>query len=417
MSVHNRRAKRGGGLRWAALAGALLLGLLSAAPAARAVHVHVDPEVSYADYPETFTVAVMAADFDSTRGCTVDLEFDPAVIDFVGAERGQLFHDYTPPYGCYWSVQDLGTHARVEVFIIPEDECVAGPGEMLRLTFGALPGHAESPLHFLSATVRDCDGAPISPLTTSDGRAVVGPEAELHFDPDPKWIYGPEPVGLSLSVGPVDSLRGFQVYFEYDNTAVEFDSALVGELFGGEAPPNPLWWYVKQETPNRVRVEGVVLGPGLFVNGPGELANLRFAALIDSGETPVTFYQWRVWDVDTDEFYPVGADDGLISIWFGAQGVGAGAAAAPRLQPLSVNPGPRAAFRWEGAPAQGGKAAIYDIAGRVVREFTPRWLGGGDAELLWDGRDAAGKLAPCGVYWLRVGTAGARAGARVVIAR
>jgi hypothetical protein len=395
------------------------LGLALAAPA-WAVHVYLEPDISYATYPETFTVSVMGADFDSTRGCTVNLQFDPAVIDFVGAERGQLFRDYTPPYGLYWSVQDFGTYLRVEVFIIPEDECVAGPGELLRLNFAALPGHGECVLHFLSATVRDCEGAPIEPVVTSDGQAVIGPEAELFFAPDPKIVFGPEPFDLSLSVGVIDSLRGFQIYFDYDNTAIDFDSAMVGALLGGETPPDPLWWYVREESPTRVRVEGVILGPGLFVNGPGELVHLKFAALIDSGETPIVFHEWHLWDVDTDEFHPVEVDDGLIIINIWAQGVGgpAGAGGAPpRLVPLSGNPGPIAAFRWEGAGAFGGKATVYDISGRVVREVAPRWTGDGRAAVIWDGRDAKGMLAPCGVYMLRVGTGGSRAGTRVVITR
>lgn len=422
MNKQGTGAARGGARRGARWAVGLLLGVLLRVPVAGAVDVYIEPEISYAEYPETFTVSVMAADFDSTRGCTVSLEFNPGVIDFVSAERGALFQDYTPPYGLYWAVQDNGTYVRVETFIIPADECVAGPGELLRLTFAALPGHAESPLHFLSATVRDCEGAPIEPVVTSDGRAVIGPEAELFFAPDPKIVSGPEPFDWSLSVGPIDSLRGFQVYLDYDNTAIDFDSALVGELLGGTSPPDPLWWYVKEESPTQVRIEGVILGPGLFVNGPGELIHLKFAALIDSGETPVIFHEWHLWDVDTEEFVPVNVDDGLVIIMTWAQGVGEGApagagAAAPRLLPLSGNPGPTAAFRWEGAPALGGKAAIYDISGRVVREVAPRWPGGGDVELFWDGRDAAGKLAPSGVYWLRVGTAQGRAGARVVIAR
>ena len=422
MSGYGTRADRGRAPRWAVIAGMLLLGLLAVAQPVWAVHVYIDPEISYAEYPETFTVSVMAADFDSTRGCTINLEFNPSVIDFVSAERGLLFDDYTPPYGLYWAVQDNGTYVRVETFIIPADECVVGPGELLRLTFAALPGHAESPLHFLSATVRDCEGAPIEPVVTSDGRAVIGPEAELFFAPDPKIVSGPEPFEWSLAVGPIDSLRGFQLYLDYDNTAVEFDSAMVGDLLGGASPPNPLWWYVKRESPTQVRIEGVILGPGLFVNGPGELIHLKFAALIDSGETPVVFHEWHLWDVDTHEFMPVNVDDGLVIIMTWAQGVGEDAqsgqgAAATRLLPLSGNPGPSAAFRWEGAPALGGKAAVYDISGRVVREVAPRWTGDGAAELLWDGRDAAGSLAPCGVYWLRVGTAGARAGVRVVIAR
>jgi hypothetical protein len=421
MSGTSTRSTSGARRRTLSAAAILAVGLLALAGSARAVHVYVEPELSYATYPETFTVSVMAEDFDMSRGYTLDLTFDSGKIDFVAGERGQLFHDYAPPFGLYWSVQDLGNQVSVECLIIPEDECVAGPGEILRLTFAALPVQGETALHIASATVRDCEGAPIVPVVTSDGRAVVGPEAELFFDPDPKIVFGPEPFEVSLSVGPVDSLRGFQVYLDYDNTAVEFDSAKVGALFGGENPPNPLWWYVREESPTRVRVEGVILGPGLFVNGPGELIDLHFAALIDSGQTMIRFQQWHVWDVNTDEFYPVATDDGLVLIDYHLMDVGEPSARAEssglRLVPLTANPGTTHAFRCEGWRGAASAVQVYDISGRIVREVTPRRLEDGLWEFDWDGRTATGALAPRGVYLLRVGADWPRVVAKVVVSR
>ncbi len=397
----------------------------------RAAEVACEPGIVYATYPEEFTVSVMAAELDSLRGYEIEIEFATDLMDFVHAEPGELLHDFTPPYGLYWSVLDQGHVVRIECLIIPEDECVAGPGEILRLTFAALDARGESPLHFALATLRDCDGAPILPVNTRDGLAVIGPEAELFIDPDPKYVFGPEAFEVSLEVGPVDSLRGFQIYLRYDSTKIDFDSALVGDLMLPD-PPYPLWWYVREESPSLVRIEGVILGPGLFVDGPGELIKLHYTALIDSGSTEIEFDQWHVWDVNTDEFYPVAVDDGLVIIDYHLQGVPDGGdgdatwgarrgdaarAGGLRLWPAASNPGNGARVLCEGRSPELLRAVVYEVSGRMVQHIVPCDLGGGRCSVVWDGCDARGRRAAPGVYLLRITAAGVGVTQRVALAR
>jgi len=300
--------------------------------------------------------------------------------------------------------------------VIPEDECVDGPGEILRLTFAACDARGTSPLHFAAATVRDCAGVPILPLVMHDGTAVIGPQATLYFDPDPKYVWAEDPFSVSMMTGPVDSLRGFQVYLEYDPTVVEFDSALVGDLLAESA--YPLWWYVYEESPSRVRIEGVVLGPHLAVNGPGELVDLYFTAVNWPDTTEIVFSQWRVWDVDTVEFLPVAVDNGLVIVFPGLQGVtpngqAAGSPAPLALRPADGQPGAAAAFTCEvGGRAADLRADVLDVGGRRVSALTPRLAGATRAWIEWNGRDAAGAAASPGVYFLRV-----RAGERMAVAR
>ena len=53
-------------------------------------------------------------------------------------------------------------------------------------------------------------------------------------------------------------------------------------------------------------------------------------------------------------------------------------------------------------PAAGDyQAAIYDLQGRALRHFAGR-AAAGELGLAWDGRDDAGRLAPAGVYLVRV---------------
>lgn len=395
--------------------------LLFAAGVSEAVELNCDPAVAFATFPNTVVVSVMATDLVESRGYALEIEFDPELVDFLAAARGELYGDYTPPFGLYWSVTEGAGLLNVECFIIPEDECVTGAGEILRLTFAALPAQGEFPLHFTAGTLRDCAGAPILPLTMHDGWVVIGPEASLFFDPDPKYVWGPEPFDVSLSVGPVDSLRGFQIYFSYDPAVVSFDSALVGGLLEGTG--YPYWWYVREESEALVRVEGVLLGDGLFATGPGELIDLHFTALSDPDTTQIVFETWHVWDVHAVEMLPVVVDDGLVIINEALQDVAAdrmprGASAGLALQQMGQQPGPGAAF----ACVIGGQIAdvnadVLDINGRWVTSLVPESGGSRRVRLVWDGCTATGGLAAPGVYYLRVRSGGESAVGKVVIVR
>jgi hypothetical protein len=58
-------------------------------------------------------------------------------------------------------------------------------------------------------------------------------------------------------------------------------------------------------------------------------------------------------------------------------------------------------------PAEGADLAVYDIAGRRVRELTPgRGSGAGGGEATWDGRDERGRPVPSGIYLFRLDTGG-----------
>ncbi len=394
----------------------LLLGASGLLPAAQAAEVFFEPDVVYVDPDEVFTVVVEVAAVDSLRGYELDVAFDAGLLDFVSADRGTLFENYAPPHGLYWSVVDEDSLVRVECLIIPEDECVAGPGGILELTFLALEGRDETALQITSATIRDCQGVPIEPVETTDCRVVVGPMAELLFHPDPKYVLGDRPFMVSLEVGAVDSLRGFQVYLSYDNSKIDFETALVGDLLD-----DPYWWYVTEESDSLVRIEGVILGPGLYVNGPGELAKVHFTSHVLYDSTEVVFEEWHVWDVHTDEFYPVAVDDGLIIIDEALQEIPGETAGLKvshiRLTAVGRSPGPTPAFCCQLPFAAVIRAVVVDVRGRIIAELVPRHLGVLDYEIDWNGRDSMGRCAPQGMYLLHVTAGAERAGAKMILVR
>jgi subtilisin family serine protease len=110
---------------------------------------------------------------------------------------------------------------------------------------------------------------------------------------------------------------------------------------------------------------------------------------------------------------------GAVSVW--AEAVWRGEILPPRLVLGSARPNPtRGAvsvpFRLEGTnPARPLTAEVVDASGRRVRS-----LGGvavtanGTGMVSWDGRDAAGRPAVAGLYWVRVGSGSLEATARVI---
>jgi flagellar basal-body rod modification protein FlgD len=49
-----------------------------------------------------------------------------------------------------------------------------------------------------------------------------------------------------------------------------------------------------------------------------------------------------------------------------------------------------------------GEVAIYDLEGRVVRQFHSGAFVAGVQEITWDGRDDVGRMAVSGLYLARV---------------
>jgi choice-of-anchor B domain-containing protein len=90
-------------------------------------------------------------------------------------------------------------------------------------------------------------------------------------------------------------------------------------------------------------------------------------------------------------------------------------APAPRLALGSASPNPfqestRIAYTL-GSELVGARLMVHDVAGRVVRELPVTNRG---QQVVWDGRDGAGRRVPTGVYHLRLSTGGEVRTARVV---
>ena len=98
-------------------------------------------------------------------------------------------------------------------------------------------------------------------------------------------------------------------------------------------------------------------------------------------------------------------------------GLGVPGAPPARLQVSPARPDPAtgpASVRLELPRAERVRLEVVDVAGRMIRAIDAGVLTAGPHDLVWDGRDAAGRSAPAGLYWLRVHAGSDEAFRRVV---
>ncbi|MBK8233760.1 MAG: hypothetical protein IPK72_25100 [Candidatus Eisenbacteria bacterium] len=93
---------------------------------------------------------------------------------------------------------------------------------------------------------------------------------------------------------------------------------------------------------------------------------------------------------------------------------------SPGRSPLSIRldrSGGELRFRLESRVNEVPGLSLYDLQGRLVRALSPRPVGVGRAEAVWDRRTGGGAPAPAGVYFARGTVTGASAAVRVVLHR
>jgi hypothetical protein len=116
-----------------------------------------------------------------------------------------------------------------------------------------------------------------------------------------------------------------------------------------------------------------------------------------------------------------GVDDLVIE---GLRGGSAGIALPPApTAPIRLALGPATPNPFAGTtaveaviPGMGERIhlAVYDVDGRVVRVLADGPASSGRATFTWDGRNAAGRSAAPGIYWLRLSAPEGEQAARVV---
>jgi hypothetical protein len=156
---------------------------------------------------------------------------------------------------------------------------------------------------------------------------------------------------------------------------------------------------------NRIVSPGGVGTYATYTHTPGESARgalfaLRFTAY---GGTGTSGAQWYIDDVSISEDVSAAPE-----------------ASPPVLTLLQVQPNPfteRAALAFSLAAEASARLELFDLRGARVRTLLDATVAAGGHECFWDGRDAAGRPVPSGLYLARLRVGGADTVTRIVRAR
>ncbi len=164
-------------------------------------------------------------------------------------------------------------------------------------------------------------------------------------------------------------------------------------------------------------ITDVLLCAGVSVTGPGQLYRLHFRASTTPQATAVTFLPGL-------QFY----EDGLFVPLAYAGNAGVGIGMPPVVGAEAPLASDRLELRAAPNPARGGtvftiatgragpqRLRIADLRGRVVRRFDDADFPAGARTVAWDGRDAAGRLLPGGIYFVTLETRERSVSTRIVL--
>ena len=86
-----------------------------------------------------------------------------------------------------------------------------------------------------------------------------------------------------------------------------------------------------------------------------------------------------------------------------------------RVSPNPFNPRTSIAYRIERPGTV--RLTVHDVRGRAIRTLVSASQAAGSYTVTWDGTDASGRPAPSGQYLLRLESAGAVEGAKVMLTK
>ncbi|MCK4359755.1 MAG: hypothetical protein KAW92_13645 [Candidatus Cloacimonetes bacterium] len=132
------------------------------------------------------------------------------------------------------------------------------------------------------------------------------------ISPDPTVVDTTGEFEININVDEESTeFRGYKLIFSYNDSIMEFVSAEKGPLMLGF--PN-YWWRVVEESSDTVRIECIIMGAGLYVNGPGTILVLTFNALVEEITELNFVYQEFYYAFGGGIIPDVSTDDGTIII-------------------------------------------------------------------------------------------------------
>jgi hypothetical protein len=216
----------------------------------------------------------------------------------------------------------------------------------------------------------------------------------LRWTPAASTIELAEQTTLSIMLDDTLSVRTIELYISYNSDVVSTVSGGPGDLFAGY---NLFSGFeeVAPATPGQWHGYCVILGAGDWTVGPGELFSWTVQGDL-AGVSALVSVSVKLLPPGGGEYETTSLPGATITVG-GVSAVGDELATAPSLS-LFPNPfNPRTQVVFGGSSEQAGRLDVWDLRGRKVVTLWQGVLPSGQS-IPWDGRDAAGRDAPSGVY-------------------
>lgn len=225
-------------------------------------------------------------------------------------------------------------------------------------------------------------------------------QVDLRFDPPDTNLTAGESCRLSILIDEPLEIRTIDV-------TVQYDPAVLGSLGGAKGQlytDSGIYTFdgFEEETPGEWHGYAVLMGAGLFIQGPGELYYWDFEALAD-GATPLHTVSVYLSMTDGSWYETVLLPDGQVTVGDSSAVPELPSGAPLRVGPNPFNPSTRLSFELlRSGPV---RVTVHDAGGALVATLLDGIREAGLATVRWNGRDRAGRTAPSGMYLFRVESA------------
>jgi hypothetical protein len=236
----------------------------------------------------------------------------------------------------------------------------------------------------------------------------------LRWAPADTTVDSGQEATLALMLDDTLTVRTLEFFIEYDADILTTVGGEPGALFQGF---NLFWGFEEVDGAASGQRHGycVVLGADDWALGPGELFTWTVRAS-QAGTAELAALSVQLLPPGSGEYEDVQLPPATVTV-VGTSPAPLPPPVGPRLS-LHPNPfNPRTTIGISGAPGQAASLDVFDLQGRRLGRLWQGDLDRGGA-VDWDGRDAAGRLLPSGVYtFVLTGSDGSRAWTRGTLIR
>jgi hypothetical protein len=274
---------------------------------------------------DTFDVDIIVSDLVDLYGISLELTFNPSILEVIDADPGATGVQITPgncpvpDFILQNSVDNiLGTINYDATSLAPSLPC-NGTGVVATISFHAL-ALGTSLIHFNSWLLSDTNGVEILTNATDGSFEVIEMTTDtmLIIDPPTGSLLIGDNITIDIVAVDVADLYGIQLEVSFDPTIIEVVDADPGnpgvQIKPGNCPDAD--FVVLNDVDNTtgtISYGATSLNPSPPCNGSGVVATIEFYGFEESANTLIQFVDWIL--SDTDGFsIPVSTQDGALEI-------------------------------------------------------------------------------------------------------